>query len=134
MTICTLVAPPTAENLPGWEFEHTMAHNDLLGAMSTAPGNPYQTVGLARFSALPYILDPQRNSFSWHQDHGQAHQDLQDGLPGFFNAAGGTINPMTDLFDMDFDDERLLTWWTFANFQQHLTAESVLPRTLPLLP
>lgn len=140
MSLATLMAPPTAENLPSWQFDHAMAHRQLFGAMSEAlavfdiGGEPVllPTGGaLSGFSALPYVLDPQVNLGSWHQNHGQAHADAQVALPGWFgHLVTTTIGPTPDLTDMDFEDQALLSWWTFSNEQQHIAAQNVLPETL----
>src|SRR5215475_4899404 len=34
MALPTLLGPPTPGNLPAWQFEHAMAHRELLGAMA----------------------------------------------------------------------------------------------------
>jgi hypothetical protein len=93
-------------------------------------GSFYGTAGLTRFSAIPYLIDPQLNIGIWHLDHGQAHDDFTLALPGGFGFTGGIINPTIDFVDMNFDNPDQLTWWTFANHQQHLIAQSVLPQEL----
>lgn len=115
-----------------------MAHRLLLGAMSTPAPTPIEgeffagTAGLQRFTALPYFIDPQINVGMWHLDHGQAHQDAQVALPGYFGGetVGGLNLPGFDFVSMDFAREGLLQWWTFENHQQHYVAQSVLPLEL----
>lgn len=138
MSQASLLAPPTEENLPGWQFDHAQAHRELLGAMALAVPAPVAneffagTGGLTRYSAIPYFIDPQFNTGVWHLDHGQAHSDFQLTLPGFFGSTvTGVINPTsTDLVAMDFSQQGLLTWWTFVNHEQHLTATNTLPQQL----
>jgi len=138
VSLPSLLAPPTNENLPAWEFDHAQAHRELLGAMATLvpdiTGDEFfrGTGGLSGFSAIPYFVDPQRNTGAWHLDHGQAHKDFQVTLPRYFGSTTvGFINPTsTDFVDMDFEQQEMLAWWTFANYQQHLIAAGVLPQTL----
>lgn len=133
MSIATLMAPPTPENLPSWQFDHAMAHREMTGGMSATIdliGN-IRLGALSHFSALPYFLDPQVNTGVWHLDHGQAHQDAVVTLPPFFGhhrtpETLTTIAPTQDFVDMDFDDQALLTWWTHANQQEHMAAQNVL--------
>lgn len=140
VSLSTILAPPTAGNLPAWQFEHAMAHRELFGAMAIAPPEPVQgeffvgAAGLNRFTVLPYFIDPQRNIPPWHFDHGQAHQDYQNALPIAFGIESlGALDPTIDYIDTNLAGEGQLIWWTFANHQAHLVAQTVLPieRTLP---
>ena len=119
---------------PIFGFEHAMAHRNLLGGMAYVPTGDvhrFVTVGLSRFTALPYVIDPMRLHSAWTLDHGQAHGDYMATLPGqfggVFGATGGIISPGIDFVDMDFASESRLQWWTFANNQQHMNAVNVLP-------
>lgn len=144
MSLSYLLMQPTAQTLPSWQFEHAMSHRLLMGAMSEAPtitefpitGGPGRRFhvggGFQRFSALPYLIDPQQNVGMWHLNHNQAHSDFQRALPGYFAfTTTGTLSPTFPGFtSMDFADPGLLGWWTFVNHQEHLTAQTVLPLEL----
>ena len=140
-----LLIEPTSDNLPTWAFEHMMAHRNLFGAMSEAPtiteidigtGVHHRYVvggGFTRFSALPYLLDPQFDVGMWHRDHSQAHSDFQRALPAYFGFVDEpTLLGPTDpgYTTMHFSEPSLLGWWTFSNHQQHYVAQSVLPLEL----
>lgn len=130
MSAVTLLAPPTAAHLPMWQFDHAVAHRELLGAMSLPITSAPLSGGLARFSAIPYFIDPQTNASFWHLEHGQASNDAAVTLPGYFGGTTGIINPPTDFVDMNFANAELLSWWAFANHQFHMTAQGVLPAEL----
>lgn len=140
MSLSYLLMEPTQATLPSWQFEHAMAHRELMGAMSQVPtvtpfpphGRHVVGGGFQRFSALPYLVDPQFNVGMWHLDHNQAHADFQHALPGYFGfSTSTTLSPTFPGFtSMDFTDPGLIGWWTFVNHQQHLTASTVLPLVL----
>lgn len=146
MALPTLLTEPVgAGQTETFAFEHAMAHRQLLGAMATSvnvytpaapsPVNPFilpGTTGLTGFSAVPYgPLDPQSNASLWHLDHGQAHTDAQISLPDYFGyPTEGLINPASNMVDFNLDVPGQRTWWTFANHQEHLVAQSVLPQVL----
>lgn len=138
MSLCTLMAPPTKANLPMWSFDHAAAHRELTGGMSQpvvsiggGPGlRPTVFGGLAQFSAIPYLLDPQTGEGVWHFNHDRAHQDATLTLPGWFGFTTGTVQPSDDFADMNFARAGMLPWWTFANHQFHATARGVLPLSL----
>lgn len=138
MAQVTILAPPTSGNLPAWQFDHMNVHRELFGAMSkpvvSISHGPHSRViggGLSRFSALPYVLDPQRNTPGWHFDHGKAHADLDTSLPQVFGITSlGILDPTIDYIDSNLNSDSQLTWWTFANHQNHLAAATLLPQQL----
>jgi|SRR5215471_2484299 len=152
MTLATLLVEPVG---PGqaetFAFEHAMAHRQLLGGMATPvsvftptipvppppPPLPHAfilpgTTGLSGFSAIPYgPLDPAAQTSPWNLDHGQAHSDFQITLPGWFSIAEPEqLNPAQPMVDFNLQDAGQRAWWTFANHQEHQTAETVLPLEL----
>jgi hypothetical protein len=133
--IQTLLAPPDDDFLPSWQFDHAQAHRELLGGMSRTIellGGRYQVGGLTEYSAIPYFIDPLLNTGMWHFDHGQAHKDASGALPGWFGFSATTsmLNPTLNLVDYDLQNEDHVTWWTFVNLMEHLTAQAVLPQQL----
>jgi hypothetical protein len=121
LTFASLLTSPSPSNPnqePTFSFEHAMSHRRLLGAM--AP--------LTRFSVIPYgPITPGYNTGDWHLDHEQAHDDFQLTIPGWFGIpTSGIINPVYPLVETDFRNEDQLKWWTFHNFQEHLTGENAL--------
>jgi hypothetical protein len=92
-----------------FSFEHAMAHRTLLGAMSP----------IAKFSLLPYQLDPQRlDNSKYLLDHQQAHNDA--------NSTALDINSTNNLIDTTGN----MRWWTFANHLEHFQMFNNLPETL----
>ena len=107
-----------------FSFEHLMAHRTLQGSMSP----------MDRFSAAPYSIDPGYNTGDWHQDHQQAHNDVQSVFPGYFGGFGfggtgtGTVSQLGPAFvmeDYNLDSPDQHRWWTFQNHYAHLDAQSV---------
>jgi hypothetical protein len=157
------VGPGQAET---FAFEHAMAHRTLLGGMAspvevytpvipTPPPPPPLpqpfilpgTTGLSGFSAIPYgPLDPSTNVAPWLLDHGQAHNDFGETLPGWFGFRSlrslrqqvltqdteqvQALNPAQPMVDFNLQDSGQRAWWTFANHQEHLTATNTLPEQL----
>ncbi|HEX3523942.1 MAG TPA: hypothetical protein VHT52_17880 [Stellaceae bacterium] len=120
-------------------FEHMMAHRQLMGGIASS------TTGLSGFSVLPYMLDPEQQTAQqaslWHLNHGQAHQDATQNLPGWFGWwALATPRPATQVGSFkDFADKNLASkastgWWTFINHQEHYIKNQVLPATFPAYP
>jgi hypothetical protein len=122
-------------------FEHEQAHRFSWGSMSP----------LTRYSVMPYILYPHpSNQADWHQDHQQAHDDMQQTLPGTFGGIGfldlilgiippgfifpdipvaqtGTISqqhPYFNVQDYDLTIWAQREWWTFQNHYAHLDSQS----------
>jgi len=116
-----------------FEFEHAMAHRNLYGVMATEQG------GLSRFSVLPYRLDPgYRFQGGWLLDHGQAHSDFSETLPGSIYVWDGivigqgppeylTLGSAAQYADSNLANPEVLNWWVFQNHSDHLTAETVVP-------
>jgi hypothetical protein len=134
MSLATLLVAPDEGNYSQetYSFEHAIAHRTLFGAMATD--------GLSRFSVLPYKLDPHYLlQGGWKIDHGQAHSDFAEVLPGAylwgFEVAPPetlTISTGQNFIDPDLSSLEQLNWWTFANHQEHLIAASVVPLTFDL--
>jgi hypothetical protein len=117
-----------------FSFEHAMAHRNLFGAMAT------EGTGLSGYTVLPYKLDPDYLlKGGWKLDHGQAHADFQETLPTWYSLWGLappetlTISTGQNFVDPNLANKESLNWWTFANHQEHLIAQSVVPLTLDQL-
>lgn len=102
-------------------FEHAMATRLQLAAMWP----------LTQFSVLPYLLDPEYDTelpaTKWHLNHQQAHNDVLVTLPAYFGAIEhlGAFNNQI-LMENDLDNADQLTWFTFANHQEHYIAIGTL--------
>jgi hypothetical protein len=136
----------TTEERSAFTFEHANAHRNLLGAMSP----------LTRFSVLPYLLEPMTGSSAWRLNHQTAHNDALTTLPtfpwSFWIEASYTPPPGEEvpapgyapdvlplgvgfnqnLIDIDMQNPNVenMQWWLFANHNEHLLAQAVLPEYL----
>jgi hypothetical protein len=147
MAIVTLLVPPygemygqeTRSALPEvkrqvFAFEHMMQHRQLMGGMNSA------TYGLSEFSVLPYMLDPEQHTSTqaslWHLNHGQAHQDATQNLPGWFGwwelptpRPSSQVGSFKDFADKNMATKQATAWLTFVNHQEHYIKNQVLPVT-----
>lgn len=129
MTSATLLHYPDDERSRSvFAFEHAMAHRVYYQVMSP----------LHRWSAMPYFIAPKppisqtaRRASLWHLDHQQAHNDFNEALPSDWNSDKVGIPTTQILLDSDLTDPGSLSWWVFANHQEHYTASAIL---LPAIP
>lgn len=140
MSLATLLVAPGADrrSQETFSFDHAFAHRVTFGAMAT------EQYGLSRFSVLPYKLDPNYLvQGGWKLDHGQAHHDFVATLPGAIIWWFGlviqlptqylSINSGQNYIDPDLTRREQMQWWTFANHQDHLIAQSVVPSQAQLI-
>jgi hypothetical protein len=105
-----LYSPEDERARLAFEFDHDQTHRryiDFIGG----PG-----------VALSPVLDPtsqtDRPATLWHLNHQRAHADFTSALS----------IPLTQiLLDSNLSDKGDLTWWTFANHQEHYLADQIVP-------
>jgi hypothetical protein len=117
-------------------WEHINAHRTFYAAMSP----------LARFTTMPYLLDPQPpptprlNDAMWRLKHQQAHDDSMVTLPTWPYSVIGRLpaeqvpDPLPlglptnqNLIDTDLDNPGRRNDWLFTNHNEHYVGTTVMP-------
>jgi hypothetical protein len=108
-----------------FEFEHAMAHRQVLQAMA-----PFQ-----RLSVLPYVLDPKLDTDMWAMIHQTAQDDFIQTSPtwGMYPTS---LPPYPGTLPVAVGDSKNLidegdVWTTFVNWMEHYLGAATLAQVPP---